>query len=173
MMRHKRMIFGAVVLATAVLMTTPGSADVGTEQATLQRLRQLTGRYHSLTQAEKAGYKASPDCVAEPGLGGMGYHYVNPGLLDTTFDVDQPEVLLYASKNNGGRRLIGVEYLVVDADQDLNTSEDRPSLAGHPFDGPMPGHFPGMPVHYDLHVWAWTDNPSGSFATWNPAITCP
>ncbi len=43
---------------------------------------------------------------------------------------------------------------------------------GHPFEGPMPGHEPGMPVHYDLHAWVFTDNPSGNLAAWNPKITC-
>lgn len=26
--------------------------------------------------------------------------------------------------------------------------------------------------HYDQHVWIWSHNPDGVFATWNPAITC-
>jgi hypothetical protein len=37
----------------------------------------------------------------------------------------------------------------------------------------MPGHGGDMPIHYDLHVYAWVANPDGGFATWNPAITCP
>jgi len=36
----------------------------------------------------------------------------------------------------------------------------------------MPGHHPGMPVHYDLHVWLWQDNPMGMFALFNPTVTC-
>lgn len=164
---------GAVALAAAVLAATPTAADVDAEKEALQNVRKLSGRYHSLTQAEKAGFVATDECVAVPGLGGMGYHYVNPARIDTTFNVDEPEVLLYATAPNGKRRLTGVEYLVVDADQNLATAGDRPSLAGRPFDGPMPGHGPGMPVHYDLHVWAWAENPAGDFATWNPSITCP
>jgi hypothetical protein len=167
---RKGMVFGSVALAAVMLMTMPGSADVGSDKATLQHIRQLSGRYHSLTQAEKAGYVLDEHCAESP-LGAMGYHAVNT--IDGVLDIDHPEALLYASTANGGRRLIGVEYLVVDADQNLATSNDRPSLAGHPFDGPMPGHAPGMPIHYDLHVWAWAENPAGSFATWNSAITCP
>jgi hypothetical protein len=30
-----------------------------------------------------------------------------------------------------------------------------------------------MPVHYDLHVWLWEDNPSGLFAMFNPSLSCP
>ena len=36
----------------------------------------------------------------------------------------------------------------------------------------MPGHLPGMPWHWDLHVWVWANNPSGTFAQWNPALSC-
>jgi hypothetical protein len=37
----------------------------------------------------------------------------------------------------------------------------------------MPGDGEDMPIHYDLHAYAWVANPDGGFATWNPAITCP
>lgn len=49
-----------------------------------------------------------------------------------------------------------------------------PVLFGRTFDGPMAGHGPGMPWHYDLHVWIWAHNPSGTFAQFNPApnVTC-
>ena len=52
---------------------------------------------------------------------------------------------------------------------------DRPPeiFDGQPFDGPMAGHNPEMPWHYDQHVWLYVDNPDGLFAMWNPAIECP
>ena len=34
----------------------------------------------------------------------------------------------------------------------------------------MLGHAPGMPIHYDLHVWLQKRNPSGMFAQWNPEV---
>jgi hypothetical protein len=30
-----------------------------------------------------------------------------------------------------------------------------------------------MPVHYDLHVWVWEDNPLGLFAPVNSNLACP
>ena len=30
----------------------------------------------------------------------------------------------------------------------------------------------GLPAFYELHVWAWENNPKGSFADWNTAVTC-
>lgn len=170
----RRSILLMVFVSAAVLTaTTPGSAEVGGDKATLQEIRKLSGRYHSVSQAAAAGFVDDEVCTSVPGLGGMGHHFVNVSRLDATLEADKPEVLLFAPKPGGGLRLAGVEYVVVDADQQLNTSNDRPVLAGHAFDGPMPGHFPGMPVHYDLHVWAWMENPAGDFATWNTALTCP
>lgn len=29
-----------------------------------------------------------------------------------------------------------------------------------------------MPIHFDLHAWVWQDNPAGTFAAWNPDVTC-
>lgn len=91
----------------------------------------------------------------------MGYHYVNYARLDTNLEPSRPEAVLYAPPTENGRRLAAAEWIVVDRDQDLATDDDRPALFGHDFDGPMPGHVPGMPVHYDLHAYAWIDNPDG------------
>lgn len=71
------------------------------------------------------------------------------------------------------RRLVAAEWIVVDKDQDLTTDDDRPSLFGVPFDGPMVGREPGMPIHYDLHAWVWKKNPSGMFSRGNPTVKCP
>jgi hypothetical protein len=159
-----------VLLALMTPMAAPAAAERPEEG--ISYIRRISAQYHSLAQAAKDGFDATDECVAEPGLGGMGFHYVNSERIDTSLEVNQPEAVLYAFDKSGQRRLVAVEYLVVDADQDLNTTSDRPSLFGHPFDGPMPGHFPGMPIHYDLHVWAWFDNPNGAYSAWNPEISC-
>jgi hypothetical protein len=103
----------------------------------------------------------------------MGYHYANRAhLADGVLDVRRPEMLVYV-RTRHGLRLGAVEFFKVDADQKISTNTDRPSLFGRHFDGPMPGHEPGMPIHYDLHVWLYKHNPAGMFGTWNPAVTCP
>ena len=51
----------------------------------------------------------------------------------------------------------------------------RPTLWGRPFDGPMMGHPPLVPMeltHYDLHVWLYKPNPLGTFAPTNPEVKC-
>ena len=138
-----------------------------------QVIREATRHLADIDVAIAAGYLPTDECAEAPGLGAMGYHYVNPQLIgDGRIDPTQPEVLLFAPTRKGPK-LVGVEYLVFDADGLLETDDDRPTMLGHGLEGPMPGHEPGMPVHYDLHAWVFTDNPSGELATWNPAITCP
>jgi hypothetical protein len=137
-------------------------------------IRDATKRFTDVDAAIAAGYLPSEECAAAPGLGGMGYHYVNPALAgDAKVDPTMPEILVYYRDSNGRLRLGAVEYFVADADQDVTTDGDRPTLMGHPFDGPMPGHSADMPVHYDLHAWVFKHNPAGELAAWNPAVACP
>jgi hypothetical protein len=134
--------------------------------------RSATARFENVEAALAAGYVAASPCEASP-LGGMGIHYVNPAALqDPKLQATKPEILLY-EPTPAGPRLVGVEYFLVDADQNLGTDGDRPSLFGRSFDGPMLGHAPGMPIHYDLHVWLHKRNPGGLFAQWNPDVRCP
>ena len=165
-------LFVLIAVATAALSVAPiasvrahpGSSD----DAGLDAVRAFTKAYQSEAAALTDGFAHTDDCVP-----GMGYHYVNYARLDTKLEASRPEAVLYAPTTESGRRLAAAEWIVVDRDQDLATDDDRPVLFGHHFDGPMPGHVPGMPVHYDLHAYAWVDNPDGGFATWNAAITCP
>jgi len=162
----------AVALLVACLSAASAPAVATSSDGSLQTVKAATARYHSTVQAEKAGYVLGSPCASSP-LGGMGFHYENRQLMaDPTIDPAQPEILLYAPAPSGGLELVGVEYWRSDSDQDVTTTADRPSLFGQPFTGPMPGHHPGMPVHYDLHVWLWQDNPAGMFALFNPTVSC-
>ncbi|PWI17246.1 hypothetical protein DI272_26090 [Streptomyces sp. Act143] len=132
-----------------------------------------TGKYAHEATAVADGYVRSDECAADPKEGGMGYHYINPEYAKLTEpDPEKPTALLYEADAKGVRHLVAVEWIVVDADQNLATDDDRPSLFGVPFDGPMPGHYEGMPIHYDLHAWLYKPNPSGLFSPWNPTVTC-
>ncbi len=165
-----------IVLIAIAASLTAGAAVVlassGPLPPELQAVRAAVARFHSVDQALAAGYVPASPCEASP-AGTMGIHYLNPALLGPGLDPLNPEVLLYLPTADGALKLVGVEYFQADADQNLATSNDRPSLFGQGFDGPMPGHNPQMPIHYDLHVWVVEANPSGVFAQWNPAISCP
>jgi hypothetical protein len=140
----------------------------------LRRARAATRRFRDIKVARAAGYAATGECVQDPKYGGMGIHYANADLVaDGKLDITKPEILVYQPMPSGKLRLGAVEYFQADADQDLATDPDRPYLFGLPFDGPMLGHEPGMPIHYDLHVWLYRHNPAGLLASWNPRVHCP
>jgi len=176
---------------------TPGSkspeldlkaVEVGPE---LAAVRQATAGFHDVGTAVSAGY-ASPlgGHCDESADGAMGVHSAKPALIQSqVLDPQQPEVLLYLP-NEDGVRLVAVEYvqpvLVRNPDTGVvapwlpmtpwpanhQVVTPTPRLFGQAFQGPMPGHVPGMPWHWDLHVWVWAHNPSGMFAQWNPTLSC-
>ncbi len=166
---------GAAVAVVAILLSGLDATPTGAEatEARLADVRRATARYHSVGAALADGFVATEECVAHPTLGGMGFHYVHPERAGDAIVVPtEPEALLYVRQGNGVLRLAGVEWVSPDPDQDLATDAGRPVVFGQPFDGPMPGHEPGMPIHFDLHAWIWQHNPSGTFSPWNPAVTC-
>lgn len=182
-------------LSADALGSSPSAATAGasaSSNATFAAVKQATAAFHDVTKAVAAGYLApeAGACVASP-AGGMGVHAVNPALTgDQVIDPLRPEVLLYEPKHGGGFRLVGVEYFMAVLVRNTVTGQvspwfaetpwpaeyevvtPRPSAFGQAFDGPMPGHEPGMPWHYDLHVWTWAPNPSGDFAMFNPRVEC-
>jgi hypothetical protein len=168
-----------VGLAAALAVATPAAASTEppaessdpTASEELRQLRRLTARYHDVAVAEADGFVPTADCVTSPD-GTMGVHYISLERLGDGIVLEEPEILVYVPDGDW-LRLVAVEYMQVDADQDLETDDDRPELFGTPFDGPMPGHDEGQPIHYDLHVWAWDHNPNGALAPWNPALGCP
>lgn len=152
----------------------PSSADRLTPAQNLVVLK-ATYKLRTPEAAIAAGYQPTTVCVELPGVGGMGYHFVNPTYAsDDVIDPSHPEVLVFVPAGHGRLRLGAAEYFKADADQDLSTSPDRPSLFGtHPFEGPMLGHEPGMPIHFDKHVWLYDHNPTGELSPWNPRVHCP
>src|SRR5688572_17627079 len=109
----------------------------------------------------------------------MGIHSPNAALIQSqVLDPGRPEVVVFAQ---AWRRIPpgGVEYLQPVLVRNLATGvvtpwcgdehwpssyvqlTPDPQLFGQTFQGPMPGHVPGMPWHWDLHVWVWANNPSG------------
>lgn len=157
--------------ATAVLgLGASGSAadPAARDDAGLTSVRNATEQFQDVNVALAHGYRPASPCQALPGAGAMGVHYVHPGLAaDGQVIATRPDVLLY-EPSPAGPVLVGVEYFI--AEDAVNGQ--HPRVLGRPLDGPMPGHHAGMPRHYDLHVWAWRDNPNGVTAQWNPAVSC-
>jgi hypothetical protein len=146
----------------------------------LGKVKAALAKYQSVDAAKADGYVPASPCVMEPSdpnassYGGvMGVHFMNPALLKPgPLNPMKPPILTYEPESNGTFTLMAAEYFQPDADQNTATDNDRPTLFGRAFDGPMKGHDPHMPIHYDLHVWLWKHNPSGLFAPFNPAGHC-
>lgn len=154
--------------SSGILASMLGISAASAEgQSDLAAVRQATVQYHDVNAAIAAGYVPVDECVP-----GMGYHYVNFGQFGR-MDPLVPDALTYAANAKGHLRLVAAEWFMVDADQNLATDSDRPSMFGKEFDGPMLGHAPGMPIHYDLHAYLWKGNPDGVLATFNPNVHCP
>ena len=138
--------------------------------AAMAQVRRDLAPYADYRRALADGFVPVSECTESP-AGAMGVHFLNPSRAMSPVDPTKPAILLYLPTETG-YRLMGAEWFQADADQDRTTDDDRPSLWGRPFDGPMLGHEPGMPIHYDLHVWLFTANPDGVFAPWNPSVSC-
>jgi hypothetical protein len=175
-----------LVLTASLAWAAPGGVTDPAALKDLATVRETTAKYHDVNVALADGYVSTVECVEVPGLGGMGIHYVNFGLLgDLQVDPLAPEVLLYVPSDEG-LKLVAVEYLMTAL---ANTPSGPmpwfehdpppdgfvttpPALFGQTFNGPMAGHGPGEPWHYELHTWVWQANPVGIFADFNPNVSC-
>ncbi len=132
-------------------------------QSELAAARAATARYHNIDKAQADGFVQVSPCVALPTGAAMGFHYAEFSRIDFTLDASVPETLLYVPNERGQLKLVGLEYIVP-----FTGSNAPPTLFGQTFEGPFFSPFP----HYELHVWAWKSNRSGTFTDWNPAVTC-
>lgn len=125
----------------------------------LARVRQATLQYHNLAKAERDEYVDVNLFVS-----GQGFHFVNFGLVNGTFDPEKPQILVYAPTSQGRLRLVAVEYAVP-----LALSPDAP--AGFTGDNDVwhqePDALGGVWV---LHAWVWQGNPKGIFTDNNPNV---
>ena len=162
------------------------SAEAGPLSSEIIAVRAAVARYHDYSQAVRDGYSlAGEPCVASP-AGTMGFHAVNiPLAASGVNDPTRPPILLYAPRN-GKLELVAVEYWHIALANTANGPapwwgpdapplgffNPAPSIFGKTFDGPMAGHNPQMPWHYDLHAWVVESNPNGVFTQFNPAVSC-
>jgi hypothetical protein len=140
--------------------------------ALIKIVRQSTDRFHDVAQAEAEGYALQFGCVSGESSGAMGLHFVNGSLVNAgVLDATRPQIVIYEPTTNGNLRLIGADYLLL-ADAWNAQHSGPPELMGqlfHLFDSP--NRF-GLPAFYTLHVWAWKENPTGTFVNWHSKVTC-
>src|SRR4051794_12809394 len=169
-------VTAALVIAADVATQEAEQAHAGHAQAASAKLVQLvrdaTRQFVDVNAATAAGYQPFLGCVSGPDHGAMGFHYVNGTLFaDGQLDASRPEVLIYEATGNG-MQLVGVEFVVDAASWLLAHHDTPPVLEGQSFQFvPSPNRY-GLPAHFELHVWAWRENPNGSFVDWNNQVSC-
>lgn len=176
-MRRRHVL--VLVLAMLPFAVVAGLAvAAGGNGAQLSAVKQATAHFHDVGDAEAVGYGRFLDaaglaCIESPGVGGMGIHYVNGGLVgDAVLDPARPEALVYEPKQGGGLRLVALEYIVFKGLWEAAGHSSPPALFGRRFDFTDSPNRYGIPPFYALHAWVWKTNSSGPLEPWNPRIDC-
>ncbi|WP_292231312.1 hypothetical protein [Mesorhizobium sp.] len=140
-----------------------GAAIAETVNPLGEKVRALDSRFEDVAVAKAEGYAPIP-CASGLTGGAMGIHYVNAAYLkDDAVDVAKPEAVMYEPMADGTLKLIAVEYI---------TPKGPASLEGHLFNFNTAPNRYGLGPFYELHVWAWKQNPTGAFADMNPNVSC-
>jgi hypothetical protein len=171
-MKVKRRV-GRVVAVTALLAVAWSVAPSAEAQpqTLVQVVRAATEKFQDPEEAKAAGYAMALGCVSGPNEGAMGLHFIKGDLVgDDQLDPQQPEALIYEPVQ-GKLKLVGVEF-IVDAFLWHQTNAGPPVLMGHltQYVG-SPNRY-ALNAFYELHVWAWKENPKGVFSDWNPKVSC-
>lgn len=121
----------------------------------LQQARAATAKYRQIKHAIKDGYV---DIKVD--VEGMGHHYMKSSLVDGTFNIREPEILVYNRDERGNMELVAVEYAVPFA-------FGKPE--GFSGSGDVWDDTAGVPLWF-LHAWVWRYNPAGVFNPTNPTV---
>jgi hypothetical protein len=136
----------------------------------VQTVRNATKQYvNNVNAATAAGYGPVLGCVSGPDHGAMGIHYVNSSLVNGPIDPTHPQALIYEPTSNGQYELVAVEFIILASALPANAA---PEVDGHLMQYIDAPNRYGLPAFFELHVWAWRDNPQGPFADWNNHVTC-
>jgi len=127
----------------------------------VDQVKAATMQYQDFSKADAEGFIDVSGYVPQ-----MGHHYLNPARVDDKFELEKPEILLYAPDANGNMEFLGVEYSIL---------VDDPTNPGNPPEG-FTGdqdewHFREEMAQWQLHVWTVKENPDGIFAPHNPTLT--
>ena len=147
------------------------------ENEVVQTVRAATEKFKDVTNVDGPDpehYALTFGCVSGGDFGAMGMHYLKGSILhDGEINKDDPEIILFEPTRDGGIRITGADYIVFVSEWEENhKGEPPPSIDGqffHFFEAP--NRF-GLDPFYTLHVWAWKENPVGTFANWNPNVSC-
>jgi protein-S-isoprenylcysteine O-methyltransferase Ste14 len=178
--RRPRVVVAAGMLAALCLWPAAAIAQDHAHAAApsngtlVQIVRQATERFKDVAVAEHENYHLLFGCVSGPDYGAMGLHYVNMSLVLDGGELDpmHPEIVLYEAMPDGRLQITGADFLVLADDWDSQHPGEPPQIMGqllHRFESP--NRF-GLPDFYTLHVWAWKQNPTGTYVNWHTNVSC-
>ncbi len=168
-MKKKRWMLAGLVI---VMVLGIGSVALARSQNNVARIRAATAQFNRPSAAQTAGWDlvdGLDHCFENPGVGAMGFHYINVNLLDTIVDHTQPEAMVYAPGPEGKLNLAAVEYIVPAASWDEAGNNAPPYLP----ELDKSFHLNEALGVYVLHAWIFRSNPAGMFEDWNPNVSCP
>jgi hypothetical protein len=163
---------------TAIVIGAIAVVGVSATRSDLDTLRAATARFNSVDQAAGGGYALPPsgplhECIASfDDTGAMGFHYINGDLLQPSLDPAQPQALVYAPDKHGNLKLVAVEFVLFQQAWNAAHPGVMPMLFGQMFMSTGEPNRYQIPAFYSLHVWLWQTNPSGTFAAFNPDVSC-
>ena len=169
-------LLSSLVAAGPLLAAGTGAGDSEDAQAVpanlVQIVREATEKFVDVNAAVAAGYEPAFGCVTGPDMGAMGVHYINGALVSGgLLNAKEPQALIYEPVGKA-MKLVGVEFIAV-AEPWLTAHQQAPPV----LEGQLlqyigtPNRY-GLPGLFELHVWAWRDNPHGAFVDWNTHVSC-
>jgi hypothetical protein len=167
-MKKLSLMLSAALLALTSFAPAQQLQAQGSQDKLVEIVRNATQQYQDVNKA--TGYTPVLGCVSGSDHGAMGIHYVNLNLLNGPIDPAHPQALIYEPQSNGELKLVGVEFIILATALPANSA---PQVEGHLMNYvDYPNRY-GLPSpFFELHVWAWRDNPQGPFVDWNNHITC-
>jgi hypothetical protein len=172
------LVAGGLLVSQAPAAPAETWIDSAPSTAWVDDVRAATAQYRDLAVAKADGYAKFKDadgiaCI-DSEEGGMGVHFVNGDLVgDDEVLARHPEALVYQPLGDGHKRLVALEYIVFRKAWRASHPTGRPSLRGRQLHLVPAGNRYGLPPFFELHLWAFKDNPLGMFYEWNPRVTCP
>ena len=171
------LIAAAAIAATQVASSRP-QHDL---RPLMDKVERNNRQFWDVNYARSQGWAEATPCVSGPNEGAMGVHFLKPPrskyepdpIADGILDGAAPESLIYEPSGNGWLRLVGVEFIQLADDWNTRHPEGGvPTVEGHLMNlVPAPNRY-GLGAFYELHVWAFEQNPKGSFADWNTRVKC-
>lgn len=179
---HKRTFLFLLTASLSILLTGSATAAEDSHEnharhggnapaKLVEKVREATRQFADVNAAIRAGYKPLFGCISGPDHGAMGVHYINTDLVgDGKIDVSMPEAIIYEPTPEG-MKMVGVEF-IVDSATWLSKNGAPPMLEGQGFQLVGSPNRYGLQPFFELHVWAWRNNPNGAFVDWNNRVTC-